>query len=64
MPGTPMRELVGCPGNRQTHYMWNYLSCVTESRATDRHGEINLTKSILPNQIWQDQPKSQQIWQD
>ena len=35
------------------HYMWNYLSCVTESCATDRHGEFNLTKSILPNQSYQ-----------
>ena len=45
MPGTPMRELVGL--------MWNYLSCATESCATDRHGEINLTISIFPNQSCQ-----------
>ena len=26
--------------------------------------QINLAKSMLLNHIWQDQPKSQQIWQD
>ena len=36
----------------------------TELRATDRHGEFNLTKSILTNQSWRDHPKSQEIWQD
>ena len=51
MPGTPMRELA-CRFVLVTdrpHYTWNDLSCATELRAADRHGEINLTKSILPN---------------
>ena len=38
------------------HYMWNYLSCVTELHTTDRHGETA--------RFWQDHPKSQEIWQD
>ena len=33
--------------------MLNYLSCATELCATDRHGEFNHTKSILPNQSCQ-----------
>ena len=35
------------------HYTWNYVSCATDLRATDRCGEINLAKSILPNQSCQ-----------
>ena len=34
-------------------YTWNYLSCATQSCGTDRHGEINLTKSILTDQSFQ-----------
>ena len=46
----------------RTHYMWNYLSCLTELHTTDRHGETNLTKVLARSR--QDHPKSQEIWQD
>ena len=46
----------------RTHYMWNYLSCATESCTMDRNGETNLTKILTRS--WQNHSKSQEIWQD
>ena len=60
-----MRELVGLSW-QQTDHITNgtishvQLSCVQQTDMENFH----LTKSILPNQSWQDHPKSQEIWQD
>ena len=69
MPGMPMRELVGLSWQQTDH-----ITCGTISHVRLSHvQQTDMEKSILPNQScqinlaksnFQDQPKSQQIWQD
>ena len=69
IPGTPMRDLLGLSWQQTDHISHGSISHVSLSHAQQTDMEksilpnqacqIKLAKSNLPNQIWQDQPKSQ-----